>query len=58
MNIKNISKEKFALFIKIQMAGYTNMLDTKKVSKYSGLAEDEIKFIISNYSSLYNKYLE
>jgi hypothetical protein len=54
----NISHEKFQSFVKIQMAGLTNMLDIEKVSKYSGLNRKEIVFIINNYSTLYEKYME
>lgn len=54
----NISQEKFESFVKIQMAGVTNMFDTEKVCKYTGLDKEEVKFIINNYSTLYNQYIE
>ena len=52
-----VSKESFDKYIKVQMSGKTNMLDTKAVGKLSGLQREIIIDIIKNYEYLTKKFV-
>lgn len=58
--MEDITKEQFAAYVKVQMGGRTNMLDTKAVVELSGFAitSKEALGIISAYDALAEKYPE
>ena len=52
-----ITKEKFNSYEKVRNSGVTNMFMVSNVSDLSGLAKEEILFIMKNYKELSKKYL-
>lgn len=53
----SVSKEAFIAYEAVRESGVTNMYDTRKVSFYADIADEDVMYIIKNYSSLAKVYL-
>ena len=51
-----ITQEQFQSYVDVQESGITNMFDVRTVSVHSGLDKQEIMYIMTNYSTLQEKY--
>lgn len=51
-----VTKEEFEAYVRVQRSGVTNMLDVRYVAELSGLSEEQVRYIISNYSKLKDKF--
>jgi hypothetical protein len=54
--MENITLEQFNAYESVRRSGATNMFDTKKVTKLSGLDRKQILTIMANYSKLKFKF--
>lgn len=52
-----VSKEDFLAYEKVRASGITNMFDTERVQRFSGLTEDTIFEVMDNYDELWKQYL-
>jgi len=51
-----INKKEFESYEKIRSKGYVNMLDIRRVKMDSGLNNEQVRYIIKNYTKLADKY--
>ena len=62
--VTKVSKEKFKAYVKVQHSGVTNMVDVKKVIKFSRifsniiLSKEDCFCIMKNYKELKEKYMK
>ena len=54
--MENITQEQFRAYESVRQSGETNMFDTKRVTKLSGLDRKQILTIMANYSKLKFKF--
>lgn len=53
-----ITEKQFQAYENVRQSGVTNMFAVNVVSDLSGLAREEIQFIMQNYEALCKKYLK
>ncbi len=51
-----ITKKNFKAYCRVQKSGVTNMWDTRRVCRLSGVSEDKCFKIIETYGELAKKY--
>lgn len=51
-----VTEDDFAMFEKVRMSGATNMFDVKRVCELSGLALEQVMYIMRYYDELKQKF--
>ena len=54
--LSELTAKDFKAFVKVQMSGETNMMDTEMVELLSGLSIGKVKGILAHYNALSQKF--